>query len=163
MPEIPEPGDAMKSLSPFAEPLDDEQIIKNLSLNRPLSLFIPNRERYLDHDFRVINDITAEYAKASRFGWNIANNHDLQDAFEGKVSGVDKTGKIMKPVLMSRSKRITETIQERDRQTLHDMYEAMDPRNKQFNSKYADTEPVINAGTTRGQFTGAGWKIKVKK
>ena len=38
----------------------------------------------------------------------------------------------------------------------------MDPRNKsvQF-SKYADTEAVINAGTTKGQFSGAGWRIKV--
>jgi hypothetical protein len=41
------------------------------------------------------------------------------------------------------------------------MYAGLDPRNRQFNSKYADTEAVINAGTTKGSFSGAGWRIKV--
>jgi hypothetical protein len=37
----------------------------------------------------------------------------------------------------------------------------MDPRNRSFNSKYADTEAVINAAITKGSFSGQGWKIKV--
>lgn len=163
MPEIPGPGDAMAALSPFAEPLDEEQIIASLDLRRPLPLYVPHRDRYPQHDFHIINDQPQEYAKASRQGWSVADQHDLKNAFEGKVSGTDRTGKIMKPVLMGRSKKITEILEKRERQQLHDMYQSMDPRNKQFNSKYADTEAVINSGTTRGQFSGAGWRIKVEK
>lgn len=160
IPEPVEPGNAMEAVSPFSEPQNYESVVESLSLNRPLPLFIPNRDRYKEHDFHVINDSPQEYAAAARLGWQVADHYELKKNFEGKVSGIDKTGKITKPVLMARDKRITELLAKRQRQSLHDMYEAMDPRNKQFNSKYADTEAVINAGTTKGQFTGA-WRIKV--
>jgi hypothetical protein len=62
---------------------------------------------------------------------------------------------------MARSRKIGELFAKRNRQQLHDMYQSMDPRNKSFNSKYADTEAVINSGATKGQFSGAGWRIKV--
>jgi hypothetical protein len=161
IPAAPEAGDAMGPLSAFKEPQDVNSIIEGLSIHRPLPLYIPNRERYTEDDFHIINDTAQEMAAALRQGWQVADNQELIKQFEGKVSGIDKTGKITRPILMARSKRITEIIQKRHRQQLHDMYQAMDPRNKQFNSKYADTQTVINSGDTKGQFTGAGWRIKV--
>jgi hypothetical protein len=161
IPEAPEVGDALVSLSPFKDAQDVDSIISALTLDRPLPLFVPDREKYPDFEFHIINDTPQEMAEAARKGWQPVDNQDLVRLFEGKVSGTDKTGKITRPILMARSRRIGELISKRNRQKLHDMYTAMDPRNKQFNSKYADTEAVINAGTTKGQFSGAGWRIKV--
>jgi hypothetical protein len=161
MPEAPSVDDAMVSLSPFKEAQDVDSIISQLTLDRPLPLYIPDRHKYTDFEFHIINDAPQEMAEAARQGWQPVDDVDLVKLFEGKVSGVDKTGKITKPVLMARSRRIGEMIAKRKRQKLHDMYAAMDPRNKQFNSKYADTTAVINSGETKGQFTGQGWRIKV--
>jgi hypothetical protein len=161
IPEAPGAGNPHAGMSPFSEPQDVDHIISSLSLNRPLPLHIPNREDYKEYDFLIINDTPQEHAAAQRAGWAVVDHPVLTALFEGKVSGTDKTGKITRPVLVSRHKRITEILAKRQRQQLSDMYQAMDPRNRQFNSKYADTEAVINAGTTKGQFTGAGWRIKV--
>jgi hypothetical protein len=161
IPEAPEAGNAMASLSPFKEPQNVDDIISRLTLDRPLPLYIPDRERYSDYEFHIINDVPQEMAEAMRKGWQVVDDQEMVKLFEGKVSGTDKSGKITKPILMARSKRIGELVAKRNRQILHDMYQSMDPRNKQFNSKYADTEAVINAGTTKGQFSGAGWRIKV--
>jgi hypothetical protein len=161
IPSAPEVWDATASLSPFKEAQDVDQIIQQLTLDRPLPLYIPDRQRYADFEFHIINDTPQEVAEAMRKGWQAIDNPELVKLFEGKVSGVDKTGKITRPVLMARSRRIGELFAKRNRQQLHDMYQSMDPRNKSFNSKYADTEAVINSGATKGQFSGAGWKIKV--
>lgn len=161
IPEAPEAGDAMASLPDTPEEQDIKDIIANLTLERPLPLYIPEREKYADKSFHIINDDPQELAEAMRFHWKPTTNPRLLALFEGKVSGVDKTGKIRRPMLMERDIRITYAYDKLKRQRLHDMYQGLDPRTRQFNSKYADTEAVINAGTTKGQFSGAGWKIKV--
>jgi hypothetical protein len=161
IPEAPQAGDAVASLSPFKEAQDVDSIIKNLTLDRPLALYIPNREKYPEYQFHIINDTPTEMAEALRKGWQRVDDPKLTELFESKVSGTDKTGKITRPVLMARSKQVGEIVAKRNRQTLHDLYKGMDPKNKQFNSKYADTQTVINSGDTKGQFSGAGWKIKV--
>lgn len=161
IPEAPAVNDATASLSPFKEAQDVDTIISQLTLDRPLPLYVPNREKYSDFEFHIINDTPQELAEAMRKGFQPADDPELVKLFEGKVSGTDKTGKITRPVLMARSKRIGELIAKRNRQQLHDMYLSMDPRNRPFNSKYAETDAVINAGVTKGQFSGAGWRIKV--
>jgi hypothetical protein len=161
IPEAPEFPDATASLSDGSDAQDVDSIIAGLTLNRPLPLYIPNREKHLNKSFHVINDNPQELAEAMRMHWRPVTDPGMLALFEGKVSGVDKTGKIMKPMLMERDIRITHAYDKLKRQKLHDMYAGMDPRNKQFNSKYADTEAVINSGTTKGQFSGAGWRIKV--
>jgi hypothetical protein len=161
IPEAPAAGDAMAGLSNGNEPQDIDSIIANLTLERPLPLYIPGRERFPEKSFHIINDNPQEMAEAMRFHWKPVTDQYMLSLFEGKVSGVDKTGKIMRPILMERDIRITQAYDKLKRQRLHDMYLSMDPRHKQFNSKYADTEAVINAGTTKGQFTGQGWRIKV--
>lgn len=161
IPEAPAAGDAMAKLSNGNEAQDIDSIIAGLTLERPLPLYIPGRENYPDKSLHIINSTPQEMAEAMRFHWKPVTDPRLLALFEGKVSGVDKTGKITTPILMERDIRITQAYDRLKRQKLHDMYMGMDPRNKQFNSKYADTEAVINAGTTKGQFSGAGWRIKV--
>ena len=161
IPEAPAIDDAMSALSDGNDPQDVDSIIANLTLDRPLPLYIPGREKFKDKSFHIINDDPQEFAEAARAHWKPTTDPYLLRLFEGKVSGVDKTGKIRRPVLMERDIRITQAYDKLKRQKLHDMYQGMDPKNKQFNSKYADTEAVINSGTTKGQFSGAGWRIKV--
>lgn len=161
IPEAPSAGDATERLSPFKEAQDVDSIIKSLTLDRPLTLYVPNREKYPEWQFRIINDTPTEMAEALRKGWQPVDNPELVSLFESKVSGTDKTGKITRPLLMARSKQIGEVIAKRHRQTLHDLYQGMDPANKQFNSKYADTQGPVARGETKGQFSGQGWRIKV--
>jgi hypothetical protein len=161
IPEAPAVDDAMAALSNGNDAQDIDTIIASLTLNRELPLYIPEREKYPQKSFHIINDTPQELAAAMRIHWKPVTDPHLLALFEGKVSGVDKTGKIMKPMLMERDIRITQAYDKLKRQQLSDMYKGMDPRNKQFNSKYADTEAVINSGATKGQFSGAGWRIKV--
>ena len=65
IPQAPGAGDAMARLSPFSEPQDVDAIIANLMLDRPLKLFIPNRDRYPEWGFRIINSIPQEIADAT--------------------------------------------------------------------------------------------------
>lgn len=161
IPEAPDVNDAVAAAPDTPEAQEINDIIAGLTLRRELPLYIPEREKYKNKSFHIINDVPQELAAAMRIHWKPVTDPHLLSLFEGKVSGVDKTGKIMKPMLMERDIRITQAYEKLGRQQLHDMYAGMDPRNKQFNSKYADTETVINAGTTKGQFSGAGWRIKV--
>ena len=151
----------MEKLSPFKEAQDIDSIIKSLTLDRPLTLYVPNREKYPEWQFRIINDTPTELAEALRKGWKPVDDPELISLFESKVSGTDKTGKITRPMLMARSKQIGEVVAKRHRQTLHDLYQGMDPATKQFNSKYADTKGPINSGATAASFSGKGWNIKV--
>jgi hypothetical protein len=159
MPEAPGAGDAMVSLSPFSKPQDVDSIIASLTLDRPLTLYIPNREKYPNYQFRIINDTPQEMAEAQRKGWMPVDDQELIKLFQDKVSGIDKTGKITRPLLMARSKQIGEIVAKRYRQMLHDLYQGMDPAKKQFNSKYVNIKPTVSSGDTAGAFSFA--KIKV--
>jgi hypothetical protein len=161
IPEAPEVNDATAAMADAPDAQEINDIIANLTLNRELPLYIPNRDKHPEKSYHIINDNPQELAAAMRIHWKPCTDPHMIALFEGKVSGVDKTGKIMKPVLMERDARITAAYDKLKRQQLHDMYAGLDPRNRQFNSKYADTEAVINSGTTKGQFSGAGWRIKV--
>ena len=159
MPEAPGASDAMESLSPFSKPQDVNSIIQNLTLDRPLTLYIPNREKYPNFQFRIINDTSQELADAHRKGWQPVDDPELIRLFQDKVSGIDKTGKITRPLLVARSKEIGAIIAKRKRQMLSDLYQGMDPAKKQFNSKYVNIKPTVSSGDTAGAFSFA--KIKV--
>jgi hypothetical protein len=161
MPEPPGASDAMASLSPFKEAQDIDAIIASLTLDRPLPLYIPDREKYPEYQFHIINDTPQEMAHAMRHGWKVVDSPELVALFEGKVSGTDKTGKITKPVLVARPKVIGQHVARQTRMKLAEMYAGMDPRKRSFNSKYADTQTVINNGVTAGNFSGAAWRIRV--
>jgi hypothetical protein len=161
IPEAPEAGDAMAALQDTPDEQEIKDIVANLTLDRPLPLYIPDREKYSNLSFHIINDDVQELAEAMRYHWKPTTNPRLLALFEGKVAGVSKEGKIRRPILMERDVRITWAYDKLKRQRLHDMYAGLDPRNRQFNSKYADTEVTNNAGITKGQFSGAGWRIKV--
>lgn len=47
------------------------------------------------------------------------------------------------------------------RKKLQEQYAGLDPKKRQFNSKYADAEAPKNSGETKGQFSGAFWRIRV--
>ena len=160
-PEIPEAqsaGDAMASASPFKEALDVDEIIKNLTLDRPLKLFIPQKEKFPDWEFRIINSIPSEIADAHNKGWKEVTDPEMTKLLIDLVAGTDKDGKAFRPILCSRPKKVGEHIRKRNRLQLASLYAGMDPANKEFNSKYA--EKVGTKDGTKGQFTGAGFRIR---
>lgn len=160
IPSVPEAGDATGALSPFKEALDVDAIVQNLMLDRPLKLYIPNREQYPDWEFRIINSIPQELADAKNKGWREVSDEKLAGLFNDLVAGTDKNGKAFRPILMARPKKVGDMIRMRHRQQLADLYAGMDPRNKDFGSQYA--EKVDAKDGTKASFSGAGFNIRVK-
>jgi hypothetical protein len=102
-------------------------------------------------------------AAALRRGWQPVDDPELVKLFADKVSGSTKEGKITRPVLMGRDKRIGEHEDRLKREKLAEQNKGLDPRNRQFNSKYVDPSLTINSGDTKGRFDGAGMgRIRVK-
>lgn len=161
MPEAPGARDAMASLSPFSEPQDFDSIVANLTLDRPLKLFVPKRELYPDWEFRVINSIPQELADAHNKGWREVTDPDLVTGFTDLVAGTDKKGAAFRPILVSRSKKIGDHIRNEHRKTLQSLYAGMDPKNKEFTSKYVDNV-VDGKDGSKGQFSGAGFRIRAR-
>lgn len=160
--EIPAPqevGDAVKRLSPFSEAQDIDTIIANLTLDRPLKLYIPNKERYPEYEFRIINSIPGEIADAHNKGWREVTDPELSTLFTDLVAGTDKTGKAFRPILCARPKKVGEYVRKRNRMQLQSLYAGMDPKNKELNGKY--TSNVDAKDGTKGSFEGAAWRIKV--
>ncbi len=158
IPEAPGPGDAVKSLSPFTEAQDVDAIIAQLTLDRPLKLYIPNREKYTEHDFRIINSIPQEIADAHNKGWREVTDPDLVALFTDLVAGTDKTGKAFRPILCARPKAVTAHVQKQQRLQLRSLYAGMDPSNKEFNSKYAGGVTAKD-GTFLNR-EGTPWRIR---
>ena len=157
----PEPqtaGDAMAGASPFKEALDVDEIIKNLTLDRPLKLFIPNKEKYSQYEFRIINGIPHEIADAHNKGFKEVTDDEMSKLFRDLVAGTDKDGKAFRPILVARPKAVGDHIRKRYRVQLASLYAGMDPSNKDLAGKY--TANVDAKDGTKGQFTGAGFRIK---
>jgi len=159
MPDAPGPGDAAAALSPFNEPQDIDSIMAQLVLDRPLKLYIPHRENYPEWEFRIINSIPQEIADANNKGFRHVTDPELSKLFDDLVAGTDKTGKAFRPLLFARSKVVGEHIRKQHRQKLQSLYAGMDPRNKDLNGKY--TGNVDEKDGTKGQFSGAGFQIRV--
>lgn len=159
--DIPEPvqaGDAVKNMSPFSEPQDIDAIIANLTLDRPLKLYIPNKDRYPQYEFRIINSMPHEIADAHNKGFKEVTDPELCNLFRDLVAGTDKDGKAFRPILVARPKAVGEHIRKRNRMQLASLYAGMDPKNKEFDGKY--TGNVDAKDGTKGSFTGAGWRIR---
>lgn len=159
IPAATEAGDAMAGQSPFREALDADDIIRNLTLDRPLKLFIPNKEKYPDYEFRIINSIPGEIADAHNKGFREVTDPEIVGLFSDLVAGTDKDGKAFRPILCARPKKVGEHVRRQYRIKLQSLYAGMDPQNKEFNSKYA--AKVDAKDGTHGSFTGAGWRIRV--
>lgn len=159
VPEAPGVGDATATLSPFTEAQDVDAIIKQLVLDRPLKLYIPNREKYPEYEFRIINSIPHEIADAHNKGFKEITDPELVKLFVGLVAGTDKDGKAFRPILCARPKKVGEYIRKRNRMQLSSLYAGMDPRNKDMSGKY--TMNVDAKDGTAAQFNGASWRIKV--
>lgn len=160
--EIPEAhgaGDAVAGLSPFKEALDVDEIIKNLTLDRPLKLFVPHKERYPDWEFHIINSIPGEFADAHNKGFREITDPDMVGLFTDLVAGTDKTGKAFRPVLMARPKKVGEIVRNRQRAQLASLYAGMDPKNKELAGKY--TSNVDGKDGTFLNREGAPWRIRV--
>lgn len=158
---IPEPqaaGDGMASASPFKEPQDVDQIIKNLTLDRPLKLYIPHKEKYPQYEFRIINSIPHEIADAHNKGFKEVTEDEVTGLFRDLVAGTDKDGKAYRPILVARPKAVGEHIRKRYRLQLASLYAGMDPSNKDLAGKY--TANVDAKDGTKGQFTGQAFRIK---
>lgn len=159
IPEAPGAGDAIAALSPFKEALDTDQIIKNLVLDRPLKLYIPNKHLYPQWEFRVINNIPSEVADAQNKGWRRVDDPSLVEGFAELTAGTTKEGKAFGPVLMARSKEIGKIVRKRSRQQLQSLYAGMDPKNKEWGSQFA-MKVDAKDGTFLNQ-SGSNWRIKV--
>jgi hypothetical protein len=162
IPEAVSAGDATSGMSPFSEAIDVDKIIANLVLDRPLKLFIPEaiKRRFSDFEFRIVNSIPTEMADAHNKGFREVTDPEAAALFMDLVAGTDKNGKAFRPVLMGRPKAVGEHVRVQQRTQLRSLYAGMDPKNKDFDSKYA--EKVDASAGTKGQFTGAGWNIKLK-
>lgn len=158
IPEAPGAGNAMAGSSPFSEALDVDQIIKNLVLDRPLKLFIPNREKYPDWEFRIINSIPAEIAAAHNKGFKEVTDPEVVALFTDLVAGTDKAGKAFRPILCARPKKVGDHIRKQNRIQLASLYAGMDPANKELGGKY--TANVDAKDGTKGQFSGPGFRIR---
>lgn len=158
MPGIPGAGDAVAALSPFSEPQDVDSIIKQLVLDRPLKLYIPERDKYPDWDFRIINSIPQEMADAANKGFKPVTDPKFSALFNELVAGTDKDGKAYRPILCARPKAVTQHIVKRNRQQLQSLYQGMNPENRGFESKYAKN--AGEAGGSAGQFDGPNWRIR---
>lgn len=161
--EVPEPpgaADAMAGLSPFNEPLDTETIIRNLTLDRPLKLFIPDREKYPEWEFRIINSIPGEIAAAHNKGFKEVSDEKLVGLFRDLVAGTDKEGKAFRPILVARPKAVGDHVRRQHRLQLRSLYAGMDPSNKDLSGKY--TTNVDAKDGTKGHFHGDGWRIKLQ-
>jgi hypothetical protein len=158
IPEAPGVPNAAASASPFSEALDVDEIIKNLTLDRPLSLYIPNRQNYPDWEFHIINSIPKEIADAKNKGFREITDPDMVMLFKDLVAGTDKEGKVYRPMLMARPKKIGEIVRKRQRQQLASLYAGMDPKNKDVSGKY--TSPVDARDGTFLSRGGDGWRIR---
>lgn len=155
--ETPSPA---QILSPFSKPQDAASVIKQLSIDRPLPLFIPNRHLYPEHEFRIINDTSQEYAVAHRRGFQPVDDPNLKELFDGKVSGSDKTGRLTKPVLMARDRRIGLEELKLKRMRIDELNRGLDPTQRMFNSSKAENV-VSGPDASKGKFGGLGLgKIK---
>jgi hypothetical protein len=159
IPSAPGAGDAVARLSPFSEPQDVDSIIAQLTLDRPLKLYIPNRDKYPEYEFRIINSIPQEIADAHNKGWKEVTDEKLSGLFQDLVAGTDKTGKAFRPILCARPKAVGEHVRKRHRMQLQSLYAGMDPRNKDLSGKYTDNVDAKDG--TKGLFTGDGWRIRV--
>jgi hypothetical protein len=159
VPEARGAGDAVAGLSPFNEPQDVDQIIKQLMLDRPLKLYIPNRDQYPEYEFRIINSIPQEIADAKNKGWKEVTDEKLSSLFAELVAGTDKSGKAFRPILMGRPKVVGEHVRKRNRQQLQSLYAGMDPSNKDLGGKY--TSNVDKHAGTKADFIGPAWRIRV--
>jgi hypothetical protein len=160
IPQAAEAGNATGALSPFSEPQDVDSIIAQLTLDRPLKLYIPNRERYPDFEFRVINSIPQEIADAHNKGWKEVTDPELSKLFVELVAGTDKNGKAYRPILCARPKAVGEHVRQRARMQLQSLYAGMDPKNKDLSGRYTDN--VDKHGGTAAQFQGDGWRIRIR-
>lgn len=158
IPGAPEPGDAVQA-SPFVEALDADTIIKNLVLDRPLKLYIPNKDKFPDWEFRIINSIPHEIAAAHNKGFREVTDPELCKLFTDLVAGTDDQGKAFRPILCARPKKVGDHVRKQALLQLRSLYAGMDPANKEFNSKYA--KKVGENDGTYGAFEGAGWRIRV--
>lgn len=159
IPEAPSAGNATASLSPFAEPQDVDTIARDLVLDRPLKLYIPNKEKYPDWEFRIINSIPQEIADAKNKGFREITDPELVSLFANLVAGTDKDGKSFRPMLFARPKKIGEMVRKRARQQLKSLYDGMNPANKEIQGKY--TKNAGSMGGSEAQFSGDGWRIRV--
>lgn len=159
VPEAPGPGDATAGLSPFSEAQDADSIIAQLKLDRPLKLFIPDRHKYPQWEFRIINSIAHEIADAHNKGFRQVTDPILTKLFDNLVAGTDKEGKAFRPLLFSREVKVGEHVRRRHRQQLASLYAGMDPRNKDLSGKY--TGNVEARDGTGAKFEGAALRIRV--
>lgn len=163
MPEAPGVGDPMAAMSPFSQPQGVDDIIRQLVLDRPLKLYIPEeiKRQFPDFEFRVINSIPQEIADANNKGFRHADDPRVSVLFDSLVAGTTKEGASFRPMIFARPKAVGEVVRKRNRQQLRSLYAGMDPTQKdiQGGGKYA--ERVDGVGLSKGDFAGDGWKIRV--
>lgn len=160
-PEAPGAGDGMSNAgSPFVEAQDVDSIIARLTLDRPLSLFVPNRDKFPDWEFHIINSIPREIADAHNKGFREVTDPELSSLFTDLVAGTTKEGKAFRPILCARPRKVGDHVRERQRLQLRSLYAGMDPKNKELAGKY--TSGVDAKDGTFLNREGKPWHIRVK-
>lgn len=161
VPEAPGAGDATARLSPFLEAQDVDAIVAQLTLDRPLTLWIPDKHKYPDWEFRVINSIPREVAHAHNNGFREITDPELTRLFVDLVAGTGKDGKAFRPLLFARPKKVGEVVRKRQREQLRSLYAGMDPKHKDLASQSKYASNVDAKDGTFLQREGAPWRIRV--
>jgi len=159
IPEAFSAGNAVANLTPFKEALDWEQIIQNLVLDRPLKLYIPDREKYPDWEFFICNGTPTAMMNAKNKGFVPVTDEKLSNLFKDLTAGTDEDGKAFRPILMARSKAVGDHVRKRHRKQLQSLYAGMDPTKKDIGGKYATR--VDGVGMSQGSFEGPAFRIRV--
>ncbi len=159
IPEAPGAGAATAGQSPFIEALDIDAIIKNLVLDRPLKLYIPNKERYPEWEFRIVNSIPGELAAAHNKGFKEVTDPEIVGLFKDLHAGTGEDGKAFRPILCARPKAVGDIVRRRHRAELQSLYAGMDPKNKELGGKY--TAGVEARDGTFLNREGSGWRIRL--
>lgn len=163
MPEASNVGDPMASLSPYKEAQSVDDIIRQLVLDRPLKLYIPEeiKRQFPDFEFRVINAIPQEIADAQNKGFRQADDPRVSVLFDSLVAGTTKEGAAFRPLIFARPKQVGEVVRKRGRQQLRSLYAGMDPQKKdiQGGGKYVQRQDGM--GMSQADFSGGFWQIRV--
>jgi hypothetical protein len=158
-PEMPGPRTFEASSakeSPFAEPLDEEELVKNLMLDKPLKLTIPSFLDQVGYEYGFATTRPGGLAKWESKGWRKVDNIRVRDTFAHLHGGKDENGKEYGVVLMARPKSVAKFARRRSQQLYLQQQRDMHPKNKtlDIDSEYARVED--NRDVTKYNRSGFG-------
>ena len=131
---MPEPAaapiDAFVPPAPFVEALDEDELIRNLALDRRAKLEIPQHLMHPDYVYRFVNAQPHNVMKWQALGYRPVTTPELADAYRHLHAGVNERGEGFGIILMAQPKRVAQLRRERIRADIREARKALDPRTR---------------------------------